>query len=233
MPIIKIDDINMYYEIQGESNVISLVLISGLGTDLTVYREIITQLSKKFKVLAFDNRGAGRTDKPDIPYSIEMMAGDTANLMKAVGIKKANVLGISLGGRIALELCLKYPNMVNSLILVSTSPRVNNEQSLRPKLMQLGFRIGAIIKKNPQPKYAFEHQLGASRNYNCSDQLKKVNVPTLILHGRKDKVASYKFAEEMNESIENSKLITFKGGHYIFLLELKRFTESVSDFISN
>lgn len=162
-----------------------------------------------------------------------MMAGDTANLLRTVVIEKANVLGISLGGRIALELCLKTPDRVNILVLVSTSPRVNNEQSLGPKLMQLGSRIGAIMKKNPQPRYAFERQLEASRKYDCSDQLKKINVPTLILHGKKDKIASYKFAVEMNECIKNSKLITFKRGHYIFLMESRRLTESVSDFLSN
>lgn len=72
MPIVKVNDINMYYEIHGENNPISVVLILGLETDVTVYKEIINRLAKKFKVLAFDNRGAGRTDKPDIPYSINL-----------------------------------------------------------------------------------------------------------------------------------------------------------------
>ncbi|KLU67230.1 3-oxoadipate enol-lactonase 2 [Desulfosporosinus acididurans] len=102
MPTVKVEDITMYYEFHGEKNANSLVIIPGLGTDLTVYKEIINQLSEEFKVLAFDNRGSGRTDKPDIIYTIEMMANDTAKLIRAVGVNRGNILGISLGGRIAL-----------------------------------------------------------------------------------------------------------------------------------
>ena len=73
------------------------MVILGLGTDVSEWDGIIRWLAEKYKVLAFDNRGAGRTDKPDIPYSIEMMAEDTAGLMQALGMKQAHVLGISMG----------------------------------------------------------------------------------------------------------------------------------------
>ena len=95
MPTIKVNDINMYYEIHGTGE--PLVMIAGLGTGLSIFRTCINQLSQRFKVLVFDNRGAGHTDKPDIPYSIEMMANDTATLMSMVGIESAYVVGISLG----------------------------------------------------------------------------------------------------------------------------------------
>src|SRR5208337_2487529 len=121
MPTVKVNDINMYYEVSGEGE--PLVLIAGLGTDLTVYERVIGCLSKKFRVLAFDNRGVGRTDKPDIPYSIEMMADDTAALMNAAGFRKAHVLGISMGGRVAMGLALQHPEMVRSLVLASTFAR--------------------------------------------------------------------------------------------------------------
>ncbi len=85
MPYVKVNDIQMYYEIHGDGE--PLVLIVGLGTDISEWDGIIRWLAKKYKVLAFDNRGAGRTDKPDRPYSIEMMAHDTAGLMQTLGIK--------------------------------------------------------------------------------------------------------------------------------------------------
>ena len=91
MPTVKVNDINMYYEISGDGE--PLVLIAGLGTDLTIYEPIIARLSKKYRVVAFDNRGVGRTDKPDIPYTID----DTAGLLRATGIKQAHVLGVSIG----------------------------------------------------------------------------------------------------------------------------------------
>src|SRR5579864_6355187 len=113
MPYVKVNDIQMYCEMHGDGE--PLVVILGLGTDVSEWDGIIRWLTEKYKVLAFDNRGAGRTDKPDIPYSIEMMADDTAGLMQALDIGQANIVGISLGGRIAMELALQHPASVKKL----------------------------------------------------------------------------------------------------------------------
>src|SRR5579883_3238531 len=96
MPTIKVNDIDIYYEIHGEGK--PLVLIGGLGIDLSEIESITHWLAQRYRVLVFDNRGAGRTDKPDVPYSIEMMAQDTEELMNALAIEQASVLGISMGG---------------------------------------------------------------------------------------------------------------------------------------
>jgi len=124
MPIVKANDIQMYYEIHGEGR--SLVLIGGPGFDLSDLQRISSWLAQRYQVIVFDNRGAGRTDKPDIPYSMEMMDEDTAALLKALAIERASLLGISMGGKIALALALRYPERVEKLILVSTSARVMN-----------------------------------------------------------------------------------------------------------
>lgn len=118
MPTVKVGDINMYYEVHGEGK--PLVLIMGLGLDLTGWMFQTPEFSKKYRVIVFDTRGVGRTDAPDTPYSIEMMADDTAGLLYALGIEKAHILGLSMGGFIAQELALKYPQRVKSLILATT-----------------------------------------------------------------------------------------------------------------
>ncbi|MHB8085089.1 MAG: alpha/beta fold hydrolase [Dehalococcoidia bacterium] len=120
MPTLKINDINMYYEIHGEGE--PLVLIQGLGGDLVTWSYFqIPEFSKKYKVIAFDNRGVGRTDAPQSPYSIHTMVEDTAGLLDALGIEKAHMLGLSLGGRVAIEFALQYPQKVNRLILACAS----------------------------------------------------------------------------------------------------------------
>lgn len=124
MPTVKVNDIQMYYEIHGEGK--PLLLIGGLGLDLSELQSMSGWLAQRYQVIVFDNRGAGRTDKSDVPYSIEMMAEDTAELMKALAIERASLLGISMGGKIALDLALRYPGRVEKLILVSTSARVIN-----------------------------------------------------------------------------------------------------------
>src|SRR2546427_8353077 len=118
MLYVRVNDIQMYYEMHGDGE--PLVVILGLGTDVSEWDGIIRWLAEKYKVLAFDNRGAGRTDKPDIPYSIEMMADDTAGLLQALGIKQAKVLRISLGGGIAPEMALPHAPSGEKILLGST-----------------------------------------------------------------------------------------------------------------
>ena len=118
MPTVKVGDINMYYEVHGKGE--PLLLIMGLGSDLTGWMFQIPEFSKKYQVIVFDNRGVGRTDAPDKPYSIKMMADDTVRLMDALGINRAHILGLSMGGIIAQELAIKYPERVKSLVLAAT-----------------------------------------------------------------------------------------------------------------
>ena len=126
MPFADVNGIRLYHEAFGEGP--PLLLILGLGADISEYSALIQQLGRHCRVIAFDNRGAGRSDKPDSAYTIELMAGDAAGLMAAVGLSHASVLGISLGGRIAIELALGHPERVGRLILVSTSARVGQQR---------------------------------------------------------------------------------------------------------
>ncbi len=230
MPTMRIGDIDMYYEIQGAGE--PIVLIAGLGTDLASHSNIIRLLSKRHEVLAFDNRGEGRTDKPRIRYTIEMMAEDTAGLLQGLKIKKANVIGISMGGRIAMALALQYPELVKTLILTSTFARRTKDAKL-----PLRFRIRKLVGrevsgKSTQPYHAFARQFKAARNYDCSDSLNRIGVPTLILHGKKDNAVPYEMAEELHAGIIGSKIITFEGGHKFCYWESERFAEVIEEFLT-
>jgi pimeloyl-ACP methyl ester carboxylesterase len=121
MPKVKVNDINMYYEIHGDG--FPLVMINGLGGNADYWKidpDFLGWISKNFKTIIFDNRGAGRTDKPDIEYSIKMFADDTVGLMDALHIEKSHILGNSMGGAIAQELVLNYPERVEKLVLGCT-----------------------------------------------------------------------------------------------------------------
>lgn len=119
MPTVKVGDINIYYETHGEGE--ALVLIMGYGGHSGWWAPQISVFSQEYRVVAFDNRGAGRSDKPDIPYTMQMMAGDIAGLLEAIGIDAAHVYGVSMGGMIAQEFALRYPDRVTSLILGCTT----------------------------------------------------------------------------------------------------------------
>jgi 3-oxoadipate enol-lactonase len=121
MPSVKLGNINMYYEVHGDGE--SLVLIQGLSLDSSAWVNQISAFSQKYRVIVFDNRGVGQSDSPTIPYSTEMMADDTVELLKLLNIKNAHILGFSMGGMIAQQIALKYPELVKSLILITTGAK--------------------------------------------------------------------------------------------------------------
>jgi len=119
MPVAKVGDINIYYEIHGKGE--PLVLIYGYAGHSGLWFRQIPVLSKKYQVIVFDNRGAGRSEKPDAPYTVAMMARDVAGLLDVIGIDAAHIFGISMGGMIAQHFALSYPERVISLILGCTN----------------------------------------------------------------------------------------------------------------
>lgn len=119
MPKLEANDIQLYYEAHGDRE--PLLLIAGAGYGGWMWFKQVAELPRYFKVITFDNRGVGESDKPDVEYSVQMLTEDTVGLLDALEIQKANVLGISLGGFIAQQLALSYPQRVAKLILCSTS----------------------------------------------------------------------------------------------------------------
>jgi len=119
MPRTRIGALSLYYEIHGEGH--PLLLIAGLNADHASWIGVRGRLARHFRVIVFDNRGSGRSDVPDTPYSIRDMAGDAAGLLDHLRIQKCHVIGHSMGGYIAQELALSYPERVGRLILEATS----------------------------------------------------------------------------------------------------------------
>lgn len=118
MPTAKVNGININYRVQGRGE--PLVLISGYSVTHTAWMFQTRAFKRYFHVITFDNRGVGKTDKPSGAYSTKMMADDTVGLMDYLGIKKAHILGIAMGGMIAQVLAINYPERINKLILAST-----------------------------------------------------------------------------------------------------------------
>jgi 3-oxoadipate enol-lactonase len=119
MPHTYGNGINLYYEVHGEGE--PLLLIMGLSLNSKSWFRTLPVLSEHYKVIIFDNRGTGLSDKPNKPYSIEQMAEDARCVLDAAGADSAHVYGISMGGMIAQRLALKYPERVRSLILGCTT----------------------------------------------------------------------------------------------------------------
>lgn len=209
-------------------------MIPGLGSGISDYDRIVDALGRGLYVVGLDNRGAGRSEKPDLPYTIEMMADDAAALLQTLGIGPVHVLGHSMGGRIALDLALRHPDHVKSLILVSTGARAPPETRRRVRFLGALSRRNPVLQrldKNPQPYYAFLRQFDASRMYDATARLQEIAVPTLILHGATDRLAPRGLAEEMHSRIRGSKMVTVPGGHLAFFFRPVPFMEAITSFL--
>lgn len=135
MPKVNVDGVNLYYEVYGSGE--PLLMIEGLGYSTWMWHRQINYFARHFKVIIFDNRGVGDSDKPDYPYTIEMMARDAAGLLKKLGIDKAHVLGVSMGGLIAQQLAILFPQYINKLVLCCTSHGGPNSIPMPKEIIEL------------------------------------------------------------------------------------------------
>ena len=120
MPTLTINGLEINYEVKGQGP--ALTMIMGISCSLRQWTWMRDVLSKNFKVITFDNRGSGKSDKPDIDYTTEMLAEDTFLLLKQLGITKSHIFGVSFGGMIAQRFALMYPQITDHLVLGATMP---------------------------------------------------------------------------------------------------------------
>jgi 3-oxoadipate enol-lactonase len=145
MPLVNANGIEIYYEIIGSGT--PLMLINGWGGNLDSWStKMVDMLAEKHMVIMMDNRGTGRSSKPDALYTLDMMAADTSSVMEAVGVEKAHVMGFSMGGIITQAFGLNYPEKTLSLILCGTQPGGFHRISSDPQV-----HVDLALIANPPP----------------------------------------------------------------------------------
>jgi pimeloyl-ACP methyl ester carboxylesterase len=151
MPRVAVGDIELFYEVQGAGA--PLLLIPGFGAGAATWQpELLAGLARAFRVVAYDPRGTGRSDRPDGPLAVTQLADDAGGLLSALGVSRAHVLGTSLGGYVAQELALRRPGAVDRLVLGCThcGPPVRipvPREALAPLLEQAGADPRAAIRR--------------------------------------------------------------------------------------
>lgn len=239
---VNVNDINIAYREIGVGD--PLLLIMGYRGTMEMWDPMVLKiLSSHYRVIIFDNRGMGKTTSSEKEYSIELFAEDTNGFLCALGIKRSNILGYSLGSSIALEFILKYPDKVNNLILYGGD--CGGEESIKPEpkyinsLLDMSGNLDDILNRvtkllfdekwinetpNPQSYLPLvtdkpiiknlENQFNALLSWKGAyHRLNQINSPTLIITGKDDLIRPAANSVMLAEKIKNSCLVQLFGGH--------------------
>ncbi|TMA58970.1 MAG: alpha/beta fold hydrolase, partial [Deltaproteobacteria bacterium] len=160
-----------------------LLLIMGLAADSRAWLFQVPDFARRYRTIAFDNRGVGRSSKPAGPYTIHEMADDAAGLLDALDVTRVHVVGVSMGGMIAQELALRHPRRVRSLVLACTFPEPDSdvERQQQFSVSQFGGQITAtgemqLDVQALDPLQFFQHLLPRVFNQSFIDR----ELPKLI-----------------------------------------------------
>ena len=234
MPYQKCNSVNIYYNIIGSGR--KLVLVNGLGGDTRSWELLLPHLKDSFEVLYFDLRGAGKSDKPDGPYTIDQMANETAELISQLKFEGADVLGFSMGGLVAQTIAIKHPEIFDKLILVSTTPAWGKPFPFDPKAVETfdqteattetitavfniifgkAYREKVSVEEyinfrmtdpEPQPVEAYLSQLAACKTFDLLDHIAEIQKPTIVIAGSDDHLITPKNAQWLHENIKDSQI---------------------------
>lgn len=158
MPKINANGIEIYYETKGSGT--PLLLINGWGGNLDSWSlEMVNKLAEHHRVIMMDNRGTGRSGKPDTPYTIDLMASDAKAVLDALDIEAAHVMGFSMGGIITQGFGLKYPDNTLSLVLCGTQPgglhRINSDLNVMMDLALIANPLPEMTERDRTVKLLY------------------------------------------------------------------------------
>ena len=143
MHVTRVNGINLAYYVSGRGT--PVLMIQGLGGRAADWATVPARLAPRFEVITFDNRGTGKSDKPDTEYNLDVMADEAVAVLQAAGHAQAHVVGLSMGGMIAQLVALRHPQSVRKLVLLSTTPGGSHAVPPTPEAM------AALIPDMTQP----------------------------------------------------------------------------------
>lgn len=224
-PFFKHNDVELFYIKEGEGE--PLVLLSGLGSKMSWMFQI-PFFKEKMMVIASHNRGTGKSSRPNYPYKMDMFVEDLKQLLDHLELKLFHLCGLSMGGMIALNFILKYPQMVKSLMLCATAAIYSPDAIIEAQELMLNFnpeqkfkvRVAALFSRpfkkvlrqdkalykrlekefmeDPTTLQDYVNQGTAVTGHDTTNDLDKIKQPTLILLGDDDRIIP---------TLEHSKLL--------------------------
>ncbi len=225
-------DITLYYQEKGNKE--PFILLHGNGQNGSYFKNQIDYFSNRYRVIALDTRGHGRSPRGTKPFTIEQFSCDLYDFMEELEISEAVILGFSDGANIAMKFAMKYPNRVKALILNGGNLNPAGVKITTQLPIEIGYKIaGRFASKSPEAKKNAE-MLGLMVNDPNIErnELSKITAPVLVICGRND-IIRESHTKEIAKNIPNAKLSIMKGNHFIANKRYIIFNKEVEDFLQN
>lgn len=247
MAYCQVNGIKLYYEWHGSEAAFPVVFVNGLTSDTASWTFQVPAFAPHFRVLLYDCRGQGQSDKPLGPYSTAFHAYDLLALLDALGIHQAHIVGLSNGGAVAMHLAAGHPDRVARLVLADTLVRVDAvlQATLASWLAALDAG-GPLLRLEVATPWVWGREFlendttilptlrdkaaGADpdalralirglQGFDIRDRLESIQAPTMVLVGEEDVLTPLRHARALSEAIPNAQLVTVANAGHILMIE--------------
>ena len=223
-------DIELYYREKGSGE--PFILLHGNGENGSYFKHQTEHFRNKYRVIAIDTRGHGKSPRGTAPFTIEQFSCDLYDFMVSYQIANAVILGFSDGANIAMEFAMKHPDMVKTLILNGGNLNAKGVKRTTQIPIEIGYRIAKrFAARSPEAK-ANAELLGLMVNDPNIDpcELSKITAPTLVICGTNDMIKK-SHTKEIAANIPNARMTTIRGDHFIANKRPEEFNREVEKFL--
>jgi 3-oxoadipate enol-lactonase len=257
VPSVRVGDVEIHHEVEGDREAPALVLAHPLGADLTVWEPQRAALAARFRLLRYDSRGHGRSSVPPGPYRIETLARDALGLLDALGIARAHFCGLSIGGLVGIWLGAHAGSRLRRLVLSNTAARIGSAESwnariegvrrdglpaLAPTMMERwftpAFRAGhpeAVARTQAAlaacPREGYLGCCAAVRDADLASAARAIRVPTLVLSGRHDPATTPADGQALAGLIGGALHAELDAAHLSNVEAAAAYTDAVARFL--
>jgi 3-oxoadipate enol-lactonase len=243
MPHVSVDGLDLNFALDGPVEAPVIVFSNSLGASLAMWEPQVAALSDRFRCLRYDTRGHGGSASPDKPATIDDLAGDLRGILDALGIVRAHLVGLSLGGMTAQAFAAASPERVDRLVLMATAAQLSppstwDERAATARRDGMGALVEGVLARWFTPAFADDPRLeqvraqilatdpagyaracGAIRDMDLRDRLPAIKAPTLIIAGADDPATPPSLAEILHASIAGSELVVIPDAAHLLNIE--------------
>jgi 3-oxoadipate enol-lactonase len=252
----RLDALTLHYRLEGQGPS-TLVFINSLGSDLRIWDAVAAHFAAHFQILRYDKRGHGLSDAPTGPYTLEDHREDLRGLLEHLGIPKAILVGISVGGMIALDFALHYPERTQALVLCDTGARIGSEASWDERIAAIREKglaevARSVIARWFTPDFFAHRPAEAAGYYNmlsrtptegyigtCAalregdlrPRLKAVRAAALVLCGEADASTPPAMAQELASALGARLELIPQAAHLPCIEQPERLSQHIRSFL--